>query len=275
MKGKLILFLLFQTFLLFGQETGALFGNITNARSGVWLNDLEVSIIGTNISTKTDSIGNFRINNIQEGDYTILVGSFVEKNVTIKPNEVTRTFILLYPEEFYPQNVNDLSVELKTNKSTYNVGEEIIFIMTFINNSNNEIGVLDFLCFPGSNFYFKLANSKPLKDIADFGHTIKGGVVPGQLKKILANSQLVLTKTALIDKDRNIVFRNPHEIEVGNCARVFEVLENELIIVKYLYKIPEWYRTAHITKDSGIIEKDMMWICDIMSNEIRFKILSN
>lgn len=275
MKRKLILFLLFQTFLLFGQETGTLFGHISNARSGARLDGVEVSIIGTSISTKTDSVGNFRIKDIQEGNYTILVGPFVEKEVTIKPNEETRAFILLHPEEFYPQNVNDLRVELKTNKSSYNVGEEIIFIMTFINDSNSEIGVLDFSCFPGSNFYFKLANSKPLKDIADFGHTIKGGVILGELKKILPNSSIVLTKTVLIDTNRNIVFNNPHKNEVGNCSRVFEVVKNELMIVKYVYKIPEWYRTAYITKDTGIIKKNKLWIGEVMSNEVSFKILSD
>ncbi|MCF6269077.1 MAG: carboxypeptidase-like regulatory domain-containing protein [Melioribacteraceae bacterium] len=275
MINKLILFLFLQTLIIFGQETSTLTGHISNGKTGKWLNDIKVSVIGTDFSTKTDSMGNFEIKGIQVGNYTILINSFTEKSVTIKTYEKTHTYILLYPEEFYPQNFNNLRVDIKTDKKTYHIGEEIIFFMTFINESYNEIGVLDFSCYPGSNFYFKLSNSKPLKDLTKFSHTIKMGVVAGELKSINSKDSISLTKTALIDTNEQIVFDNPHSSEVTTCSVVFEAVKNELIVVKYLYNIPEWYKNAIFNKDNSKINKNKMWIGEVMSNEVSFKILND
>jgi TonB-dependent receptor len=74
-------------------QSGVIQGTVYDESSEEYLPGANVSIKGTNISTSTDRNGVFRLRNIQQGTYTILVSYIgyesMEKEVEVKTDEIT------------------------------------------------------------------------------------------------------------------------------------------------------------------------------------------
>ena len=74
------------------QEKNILFGKISS--DGIALADADIQIIGTKFSTSSDSLGNYKIENIPPGNYKIqasYIGSKnLRKNISLKQNESLR-----------------------------------------------------------------------------------------------------------------------------------------------------------------------------------------
>lgn len=74
------------------QEKNILFGKISS--DGIALTDADIQIIGTKFSTSSDSLGNYKIENIPSGNYKIqasYIGSKnLRKNISLKQNENLR-----------------------------------------------------------------------------------------------------------------------------------------------------------------------------------------
>lgn len=71
MKYLFGLMVLFGIVSVFGQESGNLAGKITDAKSGEGLPGVNIILKGTYYGAATDINGNFRINSINTGNYTI------------------------------------------------------------------------------------------------------------------------------------------------------------------------------------------------------------
>lgn len=86
MKNIALLFLIFSFQNFYAQEKGAISGKITS--EGIAVTDADIKILGTNIGTSSDSLGNYKIDNIPAGNYKIqvaYVGSKTQrKAITIK-----------------------------------------------------------------------------------------------------------------------------------------------------------------------------------------------
>jgi outer membrane receptor for ferrienterochelin and colicins len=89
MKNIALLFLIFSFHNFYAQEKGAISGKITS--EGIAVTDADIKILGTNYGTSSDSLGNYKIDNIPAGNYKIqvaYVGSKTQrKAITIKKNE--------------------------------------------------------------------------------------------------------------------------------------------------------------------------------------------
>lgn len=91
MKNIILLFLIACIQNSIAQEKGSLSGKITS--EGITIMDADIKIIGTNLSTSSDSLGNYKIGNIRVGNHKIQV-SYVgnkplRKSISIKKNENT------------------------------------------------------------------------------------------------------------------------------------------------------------------------------------------
>ena len=89
MKIKFLnLLVLFSAF-AFSQEKQTIFGRITAHNVGVTKS--EVFLIGTKLKTETDSLGNYKFDNLNVGNYKIQVATFgfetIRKNINLKIND--------------------------------------------------------------------------------------------------------------------------------------------------------------------------------------------
>ena len=89
MKIKFLnLLVLFSAF-AFSQEKQTIFGRITAHNVGVTKS--EVFLIGTKLKTETDSLGNYKFDNLDVGNYKIQVATFgfetIRKNINLKIND--------------------------------------------------------------------------------------------------------------------------------------------------------------------------------------------
>ena len=89
MKIKFLnLLVLFSAF-AFSQEKQTIFGRITAHNAGVTKS--EVFLIGTKLKTETDSLGNYKFDNLDVGNYKIQVSTFgfetIRKNINLKIND--------------------------------------------------------------------------------------------------------------------------------------------------------------------------------------------
>ena len=87
MRLSILFILAYST--MFGQTTGNIKGKILSERNGVPY--ANVGIGGTTFGSSSDEQGNFKINNIPTGKYTLQASAIGFKNykktVEIKPNE--------------------------------------------------------------------------------------------------------------------------------------------------------------------------------------------
>lgn len=89
MKNTILLISILLSSILNAQEKSGISGKITS--EGIALIDADITLIGTKFSTSSDSLGNYKIENIPAGNYKIqvsYVGSKnVRKNFALKQNE--------------------------------------------------------------------------------------------------------------------------------------------------------------------------------------------
>ena len=109
LKNIFLLFVVLITTLSFSQERQSVSGQVMAGKVG--LNQAEISLIGTKFKTETDSLGNFKLNNLIMGSYKIQVSAFgfetIRKTVNLKEND---SLILNFDLKIAQNNLNEIVV---------------------------------------------------------------------------------------------------------------------------------------------------------------------
>ena len=86
MKKIFLIFLLLISILAFSQETQVISGQVFGEKLG--LKAVEISLVGTNRKTETDSLGNYKFEQLAVGNYKIQAWSMgfqtIRKNIVVK-----------------------------------------------------------------------------------------------------------------------------------------------------------------------------------------------
>jgi len=123
-----VLFVLLSLFVntLFSQ-TGSLKGTVTNKTTGDAIEMARIKIDGINKGTYSDSVGNFNIQGLRAGAYTIIcvvdeLGSDTLRNVSVKENESTSITFQLKSSVKTFEGVN---ISIEKNKESVNEAEKL------------------------------------------------------------------------------------------------------------------------------------------------------
>lgn len=110
-KGLLILLLSLVTFSAFAQD-GGISGKVVSRAGRTALGDVKVTMMPGDVTTVTDAAGNFRIENIPDGDYTLRfeAAEFDPLNIAVRVRQMVREIPVVVMVPSIPQQTLDDAV---------------------------------------------------------------------------------------------------------------------------------------------------------------------
>jgi len=111
---KIFILLLIITVTLFPQDKGNISGKVTDARTGEDLLGVNIVVLGTYYGAATDLKGNYRINNLNPGNYTISVSLIGYKNMQFTGIKI--------------ESGRTKSLDVKLEETVLSLGQDIIVV---------------------------------------------------------------------------------------------------------------------------------------------------
>ena len=109
MKNIFLIFLLLKFIFAFSQDKQVISGQVFGEKLG--LKAVEISLIGTNRKTETDSLGNYKFEKLAVGNYKIQAWSMgfqtIRKNIVVKEND---SLLVNFDLIITPNNLNEVVI---------------------------------------------------------------------------------------------------------------------------------------------------------------------